>query len=85
MPRSKEGLEDRIFATKAQRHEETQSGGICHEGTKTRRHKEEMINTKAIYYNIINLVPLSAFVPSWQKNSWQKTFLQKLCGQTFII
>ena len=33
-----------------------------------KKYKEEMINTKAIYYKIINLVSLSAFVPSWQKN-----------------
>ena len=74
------------FATKAQRHEETQSGGILPRRYKdAKKHKEVMINTKAINYKIINLVPLSALVPSWQKNSWQKTSLQKLCGQTFII
>ena len=89
------------FATKAQRQKETQSGGICHKGTKTRRNtkwrnllqrhedtkkrKEEMINTKAIYYKIINLVTLSALASLWRKTLWQKTLLQKLCGQTFII
>ena len=36
------------FATKAQRHEETQSGGICHEGTKTQRNtKLRFFATKA--------------------------------------
>ena len=60
-------------------HKATKKHKVEEFATKAQRQKEEMNNTKAIYYKIINLVTLRALVPSWQKTS-----LQKLCGKTFL-